>query len=149
VESVIIGDNIIASAHSSELAKEFGWLGSCKNVPASYLTGFICGKRAAAKKIKKAILDIGLHSSTPGCRIYAALKGFVDAGVEVPHKESMLPKDERIAGKHIATYYTQIDSDKDTQGVLFSNYASKGLSPKNIIEHVSSTKEKIVAKLEK
>ena len=36
-----------------------------------------------------------------GNRAYAALKGMVDAGMEIPHSEEVLPSEERINGEHI------------------------------------------------
>ena len=58
-------------------------------------------KSAIAAGHKEAVLDIGLAASTPGNRVFAALKGMVDAGMEIPHGESVLPDDERINGSHI------------------------------------------------
>ena len=49
----------------------------------------------------EAILDIGLAASTPGNRVFAALRGMVDAGFEIPHGEEVLPSDDRINGSHI------------------------------------------------
>ena len=49
----------------------------------------------------EAILDIGLAASTPGNRVFAALKGMVEAGLEIPHGEEVLPSDDRINGSHI------------------------------------------------
>jgi large subunit ribosomal protein L18 len=95
------GDETIASGFSTEL-KKFGWDVSRGNLPAAYLTGFLAGKRAKEKNIKEAILDIGLQTSTKGSRIYAALKGVLDAGVNVPHSPDILPSEERIKGKHIS-----------------------------------------------
>ena len=94
------GDETIASAVSSEL-KKTGWLRS-GNVPAAYLTGLLAGKRAEEKNIKEAVLDMGLQTSTKGSRIYAALKGVLDAGIDVPHSKDILPSDDRIRGKHIS-----------------------------------------------
>jgi large subunit ribosomal protein L18 len=42
-------------------------------------------------------LDIGLHVPSKGTRVFAALKGVVDAGVEVPYSEDIVPDDERIS----------------------------------------------------
>ncbi len=95
------GDETIASAFSTEL-KKFGWEGSRGNLPAAYLTGFLAGKRAKEKNINEAILDIGLQTSTKGSRIYAALKGVLDAGVKVPCSQEILPSEDRIKGKHIS-----------------------------------------------
>ena len=36
------GDEVVASAHSSEL-REFGWKGPTGNIPAAYLTGLLLG----------------------------------------------------------------------------------------------------------
>jgi large subunit ribosomal protein L18 len=59
-----------------------------------------------AKKAEygRAILDIGLNRATPGARVFAALKGAVEAGLDVPHGEKILPSDERAKGAHIAAY---------------------------------------------
>ncbi len=94
------GDKTLVSAFSAEL-KKFGWTRT-GNVPASYLTGLLAGKRAKDKKIEEAILDLGLHRSTKGSRIYAALKGVLDAGVNVAHSEEVLPDEKRIKGAHIS-----------------------------------------------
>ncbi len=94
------GDKTIASAFSKEL-KKFGWEHSFKNLPACYLTGLLIGKRAVEKGIKEAILDTGLHPSTKGSRIYACVKGALDAGLKVPISEEVLPSEERIRGEHI------------------------------------------------
>ena len=93
------GDETLVSAHSKELQK-IGWLGSGKNTSAAYLTGFLCAKKALEAGIDEAVLDIGLKSSIKGAKIYAALKGAVDAGLYVPHNDSILPADERIRGEH-------------------------------------------------
>ncbi|MEM5790957.1 MAG: 50S ribosomal protein L18 [Candidatus Aenigmatarchaeota archaeon] len=94
------GDKTIASAFSKELEK-FGWKYSFKNLPASYLTGLLIGKRAIEKGVKEAILDIGLYPSTKGSKIYACGKGALDAGLKIPIKEEILPSEERIKGEHI------------------------------------------------
>ncbi len=47
------------------------------------------------------MLDIGLREPTKGGVVFAALKGLVDAGLEVPHSDEMLPSEDRITGKHM------------------------------------------------
>lgn len=94
------GDQTIASAFSTELRK-IGW-NRTGNVPAAYLTGLLAGKRARDKKIENAVLDLGLQSSTKGSRLYAALKGVLDSGINVSHSEDVLPSEDRIKGKHIS-----------------------------------------------
>ena len=94
------GDKTIACAFSTEL-KKLG-MKQTGNTPAAYLTGLLAGKKAKEKKIGEAILDLGLQTSTKGSRIYAALKGVLDSGINVPHSEEILPSEDRICGKHIS-----------------------------------------------
>lgn len=93
------GDEIIASAHSRFLVDK-GWKGSRKNISAAYLTGYLAGKKALIKGAKDAILYSGTDKYTQ--RMAAALKGVIDAGVEVPAKEETFPPQERINGEHLA-----------------------------------------------
>lgn len=95
------GDRILASAVSREL-REHGWEAHTGNVPAAYLTGFLAGRRARAVGVEEAVLDIARHVPTRGSRVFAALKGVVDAGVHVPHGEAVLPDEERLRGAHIS-----------------------------------------------
>jgi large subunit ribosomal protein L18 len=60
------------------------------------------GKAAIAGGNEEAVLDIGLAASVSGSRIFAALKGMVDAGMDIPHGESAIPQEERISGAHIS-----------------------------------------------
>jgi len=96
----IKGDRVLVSAHSNEL-KKYGWQANTGNLPASYLTGLLCGKKALKKGIKEGVLDIGLHSPVRGSRVFAALKGLVDAGMQIPHSKEVFPQEERIRGEHI------------------------------------------------
>ena len=149
IEAESIGDKVIVSAHSRELAKTYGWLSSGGNIPSAYLTGLLCGYNAMSKGVEKAHLDIGLHIPSKGTRIFAALKGIVDAGVEVPHSEEILPDESRISGKHIADYASQLSSDPEVYKQKFSKYISKGAKPEDLSEHFSKVKAKITSSFEK
>lgn len=149
VKAEVAGDQVVVSAHSRELEKTYGWKGNCRNVPAAYLTGFLCGLRAKVSGAKKTVLDIGLHSPSKGARVFAALKGVLDAGVTVPHGENVLPDETRIIGKHIADYGSQLSSNPEVYQQKFSRYLSTGLQPEQLSEHFSSTKEKITSSIEK
>jgi large subunit ribosomal protein L18 len=110
------GDQTVASAVSSEL-KKFGWT-KTGNIPAAYLTGLLAGKKAKEKNVKEAILDLGVQTSTKGSRIYAALKGVIDAGIDIPHSKDILPSEDRINGKHISEEISkQFDDVKKKIGV--------------------------------
>jgi large subunit ribosomal protein L18 len=95
------GDKIVAAATSMELPK-LGWTGSTGNLPAAYLTGYLAGKRASQNGVEEAVLDIGQKGPAKGSAIFAALKGMLDAGIEIPHGEEVLPAEERINGAHIS-----------------------------------------------
>lgn len=94
------GDKVIASAVASEL-KKLGWSTHTDTVPAAYLTGLLAGKKALKKDVTGAVLDIGLNTSTKGARVFAGLKGILDAGVNVPHDKAVLPSEDRLKGMHI------------------------------------------------
>jgi large subunit ribosomal protein L18 len=92
------GDKVVASAHSRFLISK-GWKGSRKNVPAAYLTGYLAGKKALASGTTSAILYSGTRKYTQ--RMAAALKGVIDAGLQIPASEETLPAEERINGEHL------------------------------------------------
>jgi len=94
------GDATLVSANSVEL-KKYGFTSGTGNLPAAYLAGLLLGYRAKKNGHEQAILDIGLSHATKGGRIFAALKGAVDSGLEIPHDPGIFPSEERISGKSI------------------------------------------------
>jgi len=92
------GDKVLASAHSRSLLDK-GWKGSRKSIPAAYLTGYLAGKKALVKGSKGAVLYSGTRKYTQ--RMAAALKGVIDAGLEVPADGETFPDQERLSGKHL------------------------------------------------
>ena len=114
VDAKLEGDCTFVAAHSSELAK-YGYKGATGNTPAAYLTGMLFAVKAINAGYKEAILDIGLHRPRQGAKVFAALKGAVAAGLDVPHSEDILPADERVKGNVIVEYAP------DRAGDLVSN----------------------------
>jgi len=94
------GDKVLVSASSADL-KKAGWKHSGKNLAASYLIGTLVAKKAKAKNIKEAVLDIGRLNATKGNKIFACLMGAVESGLNVPHSADIFPSKDRIEGKHI------------------------------------------------
>ena len=47
-----------------------------------------------------------------GGRVFACLKGAVDAGLNIPHSDVILPSEGRIKGEHIAKYRDIKDMSK-------------------------------------
>lgn len=136
------GDKTILAAHSRELEK-FDWKFNKGNIPAAYLTGLLLGKKATKKNIKEAILDIGLYTPTKGSRIFACLKGAIDAGISVPFSENILPNKERISGQHIVKY---AESSKATEKYqkIFSDYIKKNLDISQMSKIFEEVKNKIL-----
>jgi len=104
------GDKVVASAHSRYLLEK-GWKGSRKSVPAAYLTGYLAGKKALGQGAKDAILYTGTKKYTQ--RMAAALKGVIDAGLQVPASEETFPSDDRINGEHL-TVKNEVSKMKST-----------------------------------
>jgi len=59
----------------------------------------LAGKKALGKGAKDAILYTGTKRYTQ--RMAAALKGVIDAGLQVPANDETFPSDERINGDHL------------------------------------------------
>jgi len=59
----------------------------------------LAGKKALGKGAKDAILYTGTKRYTQ--RMAAALKGVIDAGLEVPADAETFPAEERINGDHL------------------------------------------------
>ncbi len=97
------GDHVILTASSSELPA-LGWKFATGNMPAAYLTGMLAAKKAKENKIDRAIVDFGLQKILSKSRLYAGVKGAIDFGMDVPCSPDVLPSEDRIMGKHIASH---------------------------------------------
>ena len=136
------GDIVRASASSKELGK-LGWKGATGNIPSAYLTGAIAGRRAIAKGVKEAVLDIGLKSSTKGSKLFAVLKGLSDAGMDIPHSDDPIPAKERLGGAHISDYAKKISGEADIYKKTFSAYLKRGLKPEDLSTHFQQVRQQI------
>ncbi len=143
VVAKVPGDITLAHATSKELLG-FGWKAGTKNLPSAYLVGLMIGYKALLKGVKKAIIDIGLHRPVRGARVFAVLKGALDAGLEIPHGEEILPDEDRIRGEHIAEYARLLKSqNEELFKARFSQYLTRGLDPEELPRHFEEVKEKI------
>lgn len=134
------GDKVEVCAHSNEI-KKLGWKFHTGNIPCAYLTGYLLAAKAKKAGIKDAVLDIGMNTSTKSSRIYAALKGAVDGGLNVPHSEDILPDCKKLSGEHIASFFA---ASKSSAGALqFKNYQKQGLDAKDMKTNVDELKKKI------
>lgn len=126
------GDETVTAATSEDLS-DFGWEAPTGNLPSAYLTGLLAGTRALEAGIEDAVLDIGLHSPTPGAKVFAIQEGAIDAGVSIPHNDAVLPEWERNRGEHIAEYAEELGED----------YGA-GLDPRELPEHFDTVRERIM-----
>ena len=83
--------------------------------------------KALNEGYQEANLDIGLARASRGSRVFAALKGAVMAGLDVPHSPEVLPPDERTNGAHIAAYAKEASSDLVAQVGLAADGIMKEL----------------------
>jgi len=101
------------------------------------------------KKPFKALLDVGLARTTTGARIFGALKGACDGGIDIPHKDRRFPGSKRneqkewetspeahrkyIFGGHVAEYMKKLkDEDDEAYQRQFKRYIEAGITPDNI-----------------
>jgi large subunit ribosomal protein L18 len=95
------GDRVLAAADSRELGRLEFPAASLSSTPAAYLTAYLAGLRAKASGAATAVLDAGIRRPTEGGRLAAALKGLLDAGIEIPHGEGGFPSSDRLGGTHL------------------------------------------------
>ncbi len=97
------GDRVKLTATSKNL-KALGWRHSCKNIPAAYLAGMLIGKMALNSSIGAAVPDLGLQSVTRGGKVFAAIKGAKDAGLNIEVSDEIVPDNDTIKGSKIASF---------------------------------------------
>ena len=100
IEYIPQGDKVLAAATTQELEKKYGWNAAKRNTSSAYMAGYLLGKKAQKQNIKKAVADIGLHAITKNSILFSCLKGAVDAGLDIPHSDDLIPPMDRIQGKH-------------------------------------------------
>lgn len=175
------GDRVMCHADSTELAK-YGINFGLTNYSSAYATGFLVGRRALAalsmdkvylpkevdgsysitedidgeKKAFRTFLDIGLARASKGARVFGAMKGASDAGLNIPHGEgkfygytkgqqfNVKELHDRIFGHNISEYMIQLrESDPEKYKVQFSGYISKGIQPEDIPQIYKDALDKI------
>jgi large subunit ribosomal protein L18 len=136
------GDEVLASAHSKELVKKYGWKAVTGNIPAAYLTGLLCGLKAKKNGVTEAILDLGLVSPTKGSKVFATLSGVLEAGVVIPYDEKKLVRD-RAKGEHIVRYAKSLGAPEE-YAPKFSKYVVAEVDPAKLPEHVAKVKNDIL-----
>lgn len=109
------------------------------------------------KRPFRALLDVGCKATTTGCRIFGALKGAADGGLDVPHNEKRFPgydRDgkeydadmhrERIFGGHVSEYMEYLEEeDNQKYQEHFASYIANSIEGGGLEELYESVHEKI------
>lgn len=97
-------DKVVFGFDSRKLS-EYGWpkdaKGSLKSTTASYLTGYLIGKTIIKQKLENPILDTGMNRVLHKNKIYAFIKGIIDAGIKINCDKKLFPEESRIKGQHL------------------------------------------------
>jgi len=121
-------DKVVVGLDSRKLM-EYGWPketeGSLKSITASYLTGYLIGKIIIKQKLETPILDVGMNRAIHKNRIYAFIKGLIDAGIKMNCKKEFFPEESRINGEHLKNKvpFSEIKSKIDN-GVLLKEFTN-------------------------
>jgi large subunit ribosomal protein L5e len=109
------------------------------------------------KRPFRAYLDIGCQTTTTGCRLFGALKGAADGGIDIPHNEKRFPgydRDskeydadmhrERIFGGHVSEYMEYLEEEDNTKyQAQFAKYIENDIEADGLEELYESVHEKI------
>jgi len=96
----------------------------------------------------RALLDVGIKNTTTGAKIFGAMKGASDGGLDIPHSEKRFPgytrdtKDfdaevhkARIMGEHVADYMRELEEDDEEMfNKHFAQYVSNEIDADGIEE---------------
>jgi large subunit ribosomal protein L18 len=110
-------DKIELTVISKDLIKN-GWpesaSGSLKSLTASYLTGYLMGKKIQKEKKTVPIVDVGMVRMIHGNRIFAFIKGLIDSGLKIECKKEAFPSEGRLNGESLKN---KIDIKKIKSGM--------------------------------
>nr|AJS12538.1 50S ribosomal protein L18P [uncultured archaeon] len=94
------GDRVLFESSTRELQKH-GWKAGTGNTPAAYACGLLLASKMKGK-VSSCIVDLGLQSVTKGSRLFGAVKGVADGGIQVPLGPENVPSLDRCKGVHLS-----------------------------------------------
>jgi large subunit ribosomal protein L5e len=165
----ITHDVCMLAAYAHELPR-YGIKCGLTNYAAAYATGLLLARRVNSKlgleyegseevtgemfhveadpegkAPFKALLDVGLRRTTTGARIFGALKGACDGGLDIPHNDRRFPGSECTAGDysanaethkkyifagHVQEYMEYLqEEDQEAYEKQFAKYIEAGVEP--------------------
>lgn len=164
------GDVVVASAYAHELPR-YGVKAGLSNYASAYCTGLLLARRhltklglanlyQGAEALKgeeyhveahgegrrpfKALLDVGLARTTTGSKVFAALKGAADGGLDIPHNSKRFVGYDKgklnaevlrshLLGGHVARYMRILKEKGDGSfEKQFSKYVAAGVGPDDV-----------------
>ncbi|KAG9149555.1 hypothetical protein Leryth_014337 [Lithospermum erythrorhizon] len=166
ISATITGDMVLASSYAHELPR-YGLEVGLTNYAAAYCTGLLLARRvlktlemdaeyegnveatgedysvepADTRRPFRALLDVGLLRTTTGNRIFGALKGALDGGLDIPHSDKRFAgfnKENKqldaevhrkyIYGLHVGDYMRSMQEEEpEKYQAHFSEYLKRGL----------------------
>ncbi len=186
VTSEISGDKVFVAAYSHEL-KRYGINHGLTNWAAGYATGLLIARRALKKlgldeefegveepdgeyklteaaedsgrRPFKCFLDVGLHRTSTGARVFGVMKGASDGGIFIPHSEKRFPGFDietkeldaetlrkYIFGGHVAEYMEMLqDDDEERFKSQFQGYVDDDIEADGLEEVYTEAHKQIRA----
>jgi len=183
VYSTIAGDVVMASAYAHELPK-YGLQCGLTNYAATYCVGLLVARRILTKLgladtytgVEEAdgesymvepeddaprpfycLLDTGLKRTSTGSKVFAALKGALDGGLDIPHNEKRFvghdgkkmdheTMGKYILGGHVEEYMeTMEEEEPEKYQAHFSKYIEAGVEVGEMEDMYKEVHEKIRA----
>jgi len=178
----IVGDEVMCVAYAHELPR-YGMSVGLTNYAGCYATGLLLARRLLKKvgldgtyegKTKAdgedftveavdgrrpfyALLDVGLARTTTGARVFGALRGALDGGLNVPHSDKRFrgydtesneysAEDGRayIFAQHVADYMKKMkEEEPEKYQAHFSQYIKNGITPENMEAKIQATHDAI------
>ncbi|KAH9507591.1 60S ribosomal protein L5 [Bulinus truncatus] len=170
----IEGDVIVCAAYAHELPR-YGVKVGLTNYAAAYCTGLLLARRLLKKfnldqtyigQVEangeeynvesvdgapgafRAYLDVGLMRTTTGARVFGALKGAADGGIDIPHSTRRFPGYDKesknynaqvhrdhILGKHVSNYMAYLqENDEEAFKRQFSQFIKNGVTGTQVEE---------------
>merc|ERR1719198_2176839 len=182
VYSTLKGDIVKCAAYSHELPK-FGVPAGLTNYAAAYCTGLLLARRLLKSlnmdelyvgqeevdgeyyEVEQedeegrapfyALLDVGLHRTSTGARVFSAMKGAADGGLSIPHEEKRFIGFEEgefdaetmkkyIFGGHVADWMEQMKGDDEEKyKEQFKKYIEGGVESSGLADMYKKAHAKI------
>jgi len=183
--ATMAGDKVMCAAYSSELPR-YGLKMGLTNYAAAYCTGLLLARRMLNKlgldkhyegntedvgedynveaaddapRPFQCILDTGLKRTSTGSKVFAALKGALDGGLDIPHNEKRFvgydPESKEfdaeilrkyIYGGHVGEYMEEMqEEDPEKYTAHFAQYIKAGVDSEELEDLYTKVHEAIRA----